>query len=159
MSRAITLIFQMVADAIMFLMAVIFLVTFLAQGGLGSNQKVREEISLNETIKHVQQDIPAYDGYFRNGEVQYDGIISGKQVFSDITNGTDKNIIVQAGVTTRLDNEYVHDSYGNNVSILTYSRESDASILWNYVRADYNYMREYYFDGGGNRTYTVYVKQ
>lgn len=97
-----------------------------------------------------------YNGYVQNGEVVYDGEITGKQVYTDILNGSMTDIVVRNGRLYDLKTELY-----DNKNLLATAREDNPTVLMsqNVVNVDATYLRKYIRDTDGNVVQLIYEKQ
>lgn len=160
MSKSTTL-FYILLDTVMFVFSVMALIG-LVTSGTDVTYKVQSVSLNNETISKTRVEAE-FDGYSRNGKTVYDGVLSGKQVYTDILNGADRVIIIGNGnTTTNLDVVIVTYTAGSTTKtarLIDYVRNNNPSKLTEYVDMNASYIRQYTTDTTGNIVSTVYAKQ
>lgn len=140
---------------------VIFILSVTLILGLAFSQykyfsNVQDASYANTAVTKTMPENTSYNGYVVNGEIVYDGEITGKQVYTDILNSTQTNISVKNRTMHNLLTE-LYD--GKN--LLQYARSDDPTILvsQNVINVDATYLRKYIRDTNGNVVQIIYEKQ
>lgn len=142
-------------NIVLFAMSVTAIFTFMVSL-YNYTSNVQDACYYNTTVVKTMPEHTMYNGYVVDGKIVYDGELDGKQVYTDVLNGTDTNIVIK--------NNRVHDLNAelyNDQNLLSYARNDDPTILLseNVVNVDATYLRKYVRDTSGNVTQIIYEKQ
>lgn len=147
-------------DSVIFIFA-ITLVVFLSGNATTASTAVNQRIVKNETTV-AQSGVSYYDGYdsgtmyagFQSGNtVAFDGVLTGQQVYTDIVSGSDKQVVIERGGSSKA----LHSTYVDGVSVLRYVRETDPNKLKDYMNLNREYVRKYQIDNStGKSTGVIY---
>lgn len=148
-------------DALLFV-AILTIIIFLNSRGITVNKQVQDAISNNETTSQALANT-SYEGYTKGGEATYDGVLMGKQVFTDILSSSTNNIkIVNGATTTNFATKNISYSVGGVTKtklLIEYVRKDNSSKLLDYVDQNATYIRQFTTDTSGNITYITYKKK
>jgi hypothetical protein len=142
-------------NIVLFAMSVTAIFTFMVSL-YNYTSNVQDACYYNTTVVKTMPENTMYNGYVVDGKIVYDGELDGKQVYTDVLNGTDTNIVIK--------NNRVHDLNAelyNDQNLLSYARSDDPTILLseNVINIDATYLRKYLRDTSGNVTQIIYEKQ
>ena len=139
----------------MFVLSVV-LVTTLMLSQYEYISDVQDASYANSAVSKTMPENTMYNGYVQNGEVVYDGEITGKQVYTDILNSSMTDIVVRNGRLYDLKTELY-----DNKNLLATAREDNPTVLMsqNVVNVDATYLRKYIRDTDGNVVQLIYEKQ
>ena len=142
-------------DIVLFVLSVV-LVTTLMLIQYEYISDVQEASYANSALSKTMLENTMYNGYVQNGEVVYDGEITGKQVYTDILNSSMTDIVVRNGRLYDLKTELY-----DNKNLLATAREDNPKVLMsqNVVNVDATYLRKYIRDTDGNVVQLIYEKQ
>ena len=142
-------------DIVLFVLSVV-LVTTLMLSQYEYISDVQDASYANSAVSKTMPENTMYNGYVQNGEVVYDGEITGKQVYTDILNSSMTDIVVRNGRLYDLKTELY-----DNKNLLTTAREDNPTVLMsqNVVNVDATYLRKYIRDTDGNVVQSIYEKQ
>lgn len=148
-------------DALLFV-AVLTIIIVLYSRGIEVNNQVQNAISNNETTSQSLVNA-SYEGYTKSGEAVYDGVLTGKQVFTDILNSSTNNItVVNGGTITNFATKNISYSVGGVTKtklLIQYVRKDNSSKLLDYVDQNATYIRQYNTDASGNISDITYKKK
>lgn len=141
-------------DIVLFVLSIV-LVTTLMLSQYEYISDVQDASYANSAVSKTMPENTMYNGYVQNGEVVYDGEITGKQVYTDILNGSMTDIVVRNGRLYDLKTELY-----DNKNLLATAREDNPTVLMsqNVVNVDATYLRKYIRDTGGNVVQLIYEK-
>ena len=142
-------------DIVLFVLSIV-LVTTLMLSQYEYISDVQDASYANSAVSKTMPENTMYNGYVQNGEVVYDGEITGKQVYTDILNGSMTDIVVRNGRLYDLKTELY-----DNKNLLATAREDNPTVLMsqNVVNVDATYLRKYIRDTDGNVDQLIYEKQ
>ena len=142
-------------DIVLFVLSVV-LVTTLMLNQYEYISDVQDASYANSAVSKTMPENTMYNGYVQNGEVVYDGEITGKQVYTDILNSSMTDIVVRNGRLYDLKTELY-----DNKNLLATAREDNPTVLMsqNVVNVDATYLRKYIRDTDGNVVQLIYEKQ
>ena len=142
-------------DIVLFVLSIV-LVTTLMLSQYEYISDVQDASYANSAVSKTMPENTMYNGYVQNGEVVYDGEITGKQVYTDILNGSMTDIVVRNGRLYDLKTELYY-----NKNLLATAREDNPTVLMsqNVVNVDATYLRKYIRDTDGNVVQLIYEKQ
>ena len=142
-------------DIVLFVLSIV-LVTTLMLSQYEYISDVQDASYANSAVSKTMPENTMYNGYVQNGEVVYDGEITGKQVYTDILNGSMTDIVVRTGRLYDLKTELY-----DNKNLLATAREDNPTVLMsqNVVNVDATYLRKYIRDTDGNVVQLIYEKQ
>lgn len=142
-------------DIVLFVLSVV-LVTTLMLSQYEYISDVQDASYANSAVSKTMPENTMYNGYVQNGEVVYDGEITGKQVYTDILNSSMTDIVVRNGRLYDLKTELY-----DNKNLLATAREDNPTVLMsqNVVNVDATYLRKYIRDTDGNVVQLIYEKQ
>lgn len=142
-------------DNIIFVISLTALLT-LAISMYKYTSNVQDACYYNTTVSKTMPENTMYNGYVVNGKTVYDGEISGKQVYTDILNSSETNILIKN--PTRYD---LSTKMHENQNMLAYARNDNPTILIteNVINVDATYLRKFIRDTSGNVTQIIYEKQ
>ena len=142
-------------DIVLFVLSIV-LVTTLMLSQYEYISDVQDASYANSAVSKTMPENTMYNGYVQNGEVVYDGEITGKQVYTDIMNGSMTDIVVRNGRLYDLKTELY-----DNKNLLATAREDNPTVLMsqNVVNVDATYLRKYIRDTDGNVVQLIYEKQ
>lgn len=142
-------------DIVLFVLSVV-LVTTLMLSQYEYISDVQDASYANSAVSKTMPENTMYNGYVQNGEVVYDGEITGKQVYTDILNSSMTDIVVGNGRLYDLKTELY-----DNKNLLATAREDNPTVLMsqNVVNVDATYLRKYIRDTDGNVVQLIYEKQ
>lgn len=142
-------------DIALFVLSVV-LVTTLMLSQYEYISDVQDASYANSAVSKTMPENTMYNGYVQNGEVVYDGEITGKQVYTDILNSSMTDIVVRNGRLYDLKTELY-----DNKNLLATAREDNPTVLMsqNVVNVDATYLRKYIRDTDGNVVQLIYEKQ
>jgi hypothetical protein len=142
-------------DIVLFVLSIV-LVTTLMLSQYEYISDVQDASYANSAVSKTMPENTMYNGYVQNGEVVYDGEITGKQVYTDILNGSMTDIVVRNGRLYDLKTELY-----DNKNLLATAREDNPTVLMsqNVVNVDATYLRKYIRDTDGNVVQLIYEKQ
>ena len=142
-------------DIVLFVLSVV-LVTTLMLSQYEYIFDVQDASYANSAVSKTMPENTMYNGYVQNGEVVYDGEITGKQVYTDILNSSMTDIVVRNGRLYDLKTELY-----DNKNLLATAREDNPTVLMsqNVVNVDATYLRKYIRDTDGNVVQLIYEKQ
>lgn len=142
-------------DIVLFVLSVV-LVTTLMLSQYEYISDVQDASYANSAVSKTMPENTMYNGYVQNGEVVYDGEITGKQVYTDILNSSMTDIFVRNGRLYDLKTELY-----DNKNLLATAREDNPTVLMsqNVVNVDATYLRKYIRDTDGNVVQLIYEKQ
>lgn len=142
-------------DIVLFVLSVV-LVTTLMLSQYEYISDVQDASYANSAVSKTMPENTMYNGYVQNGEVVYDGEITGKQVYTDILNSSMTDIVVRNGRLYDLKTELY-----DNKNLLATAREDNPTVLMsqNVVNVDATYLRKYIRDTDGNVVQLIYKKQ
>lgn len=142
-------------DIVLFVLSVV-LVTSLMLSQYEYISDVQDASYANSAVSKTMPENTMYNGYVQNGEVVYDGEITGKQVYTDILNSSMTDIVVRNGRLYDLKTELY-----DNKNLLATAREDNPTVLMsqNVVNVDATYLRKYIRDTDGNVVQLIYEKQ
>ena len=142
-------------DIVLFVLSVV-LVTTLMLSQYEYISDVQDASYANSAVSKTMPENTMYNGYVQNGEVVYDGEITGKQVYTDILNSSMTDIVVRNGRLYDLKTELY-----DNKNLLATAREDNPTVLMsqNVVKVDATYLRKYIRDTDGNVVQLIYEKQ
>lgn len=142
-------------DIVLFVLSVV-LVTALMLSQYEYISDVQDASYANSAVSKTMPENTMYNGYVQNGEVVYDGEITGKQVYTDILNSSMTDIVVRNGRLYDLKTELY-----DNKNLLATAREDNPTVLMsqNVVNVDATYLRKYIRDTDGNVVQLIYEKQ
>lgn len=141
-------------DIVLFVLSVV-LVTTLMLSQYEYISDVQDASYANSAVSKTMPENTMYNGYVQNGEVVYDGEITGKQVYTDILNSSMTDIVVRNGRLYDLKTELY-----DNKNLLATAREDNPTVLMsqNVVNVDATYLRKYIRDTDGNVVQLIYEK-
>ena len=142
-------------DIVLFVLSIV-LVTTLMLSQYEYISDVQDASYANSAVSKTMPENTMYNGYVQNGEVVYAGEITGKQVYTDILNGSMTDIVVRNGRLYDLKTELY-----DNKNLLATAREDNPTVLMsqNVVNVDATYLRKYIRDTDGNVVQLIYEKQ
>lgn len=130
-------------DTVLFIFSLTVII-LLSNQGKEVSDKLREEVSNNETVIIADYEIPTV-GYYSDGELKYDGVYEGEDVFFTILSLED--------VTVKIKNENSVTNLNTIIYkerlLLDYVRYVDAGYLKKYIDIDKQYTKEYVINAHG----------
>ena len=130
-------------DVILFIFSLTLIVTLSAQGNDIAN-KLKQQVGDNETVTVVEHEIPT-SGYYSDGELKYDGIYEGEEVFFTIISL--KDVVVK--IKTENTEINLNTSIYQNRVLLEYIQYEDTKYLSRYVDINKQYTKEYVINAHG----------
>ena len=142
-------------DIVLFVLSIV-LVTTLMLSQYEYISDVQDASYANSAVSKTMPENTMYNGYVQKGEGVYNGEITGKQVYTDILNGSMTDIVVRNGRLYDLKTELY-----DNKNLLATAREDNPTVLMsqNVVNVDATYLRKYIRDTDGNVVQLIYEKQ
>lgn len=148
-------------DALIFV-AAITIIVFMYSNGVLAIGNAQSAVSVNETTSQTLVNA-SYEGYVKDGNATYDGAVTGKQVFTDILNMSDNNIIIVNGSTSvNMATKYITynmDGLSGTKLLIDYVRNDNSTKLLDYIDKNATYIRQYDTDQNGNVTSVTYKKK
>ena len=136
-------------DMLWFVFAIIFC---LAQGSK-INNAINEDVTKSATVSS-KMDTSIYNGYIDNGEMKYDGQLSGAEAVGEILNGQNKYtyyVIQMSGNEINLSSQRKND-----MPLIDYAKDWDQTALSSLFDGQATYIREYKTDANGNIESVLY---
>ena len=99
-------------------------------------------------------DTSIYNGYIDNGEMKYDGQLSGAEAVGEILNGQNKYtyyVIQMSGNEINLSSQRKND-----MPLIDYAKDWDQTALSSLFDGQATYIREYKTDANGNIESVLY---
>ncbi len=147
-------------DAILFVI-ILSMIIFFSSRGIEVNRQAQDAISNKGTARQALANT-TYDGYTKDGEAVYDGVLTGKQVFTDILSSSTNNIkIINGATTTNFVTKNISYSVGGVTTtklLIEYVRRDNSTKLLDYVDKNSTYIRQYTVDTDGNIANITYKR-
>lgn len=139
-------------DMLWFVFAISTIIFCLAQGRK-INIAINEDVTKNATVT-AKMDTSIYNGYTDDGDMKYDGQLSGAEVIEEILNGQNTYtyyVIQMSGNKINLSSQRKND-----MPLIDYAKDWDQTALSGLFNVNATYIREYKTDTNGNIEAVLY---